>query len=340
MKNFSIVIPVHNEDNYIGGLLESVFQIDYPSNNYEVIVLNDASTDNTAKIVRLFPVVRLIDLKTNVGRYTARKMGAEAALHPHILFIDSRAVVDRAILSVLNGLNEKIVVGTVLSPEKPGLFDTFYIAIRRIVFRKHHNLAKNPIRLTRENFDDHQKGTTVLYVEKETLFKAYETLSAVDMGKNSSDDIRLINTIVQSTDALIHPDVKIIGLSRTSFRTSFLHLMWRGRTFVDYYFHPAKRNFWLVIVLPLLAILALLLVFFLLPIPWAAKLGALFGIDLVITLFLARTMREFKIILFMLPVCVAAFYTGILQGIYLKFSKSLGLAKGKSNMNSSKMEMK
>jgi glycosyltransferase involved in cell wall biosynthesis len=322
MKNFSIVIPVHNEDNYIGGLLESIYRVNYSEKNYEVIVVNDASTDDTAKIVKQFPEVHLISLQANVGRYAARKIGANAAAYPHILFIDSRALVDRNILSVLDTLDEKTVVGTVLSPEKPGPFDTFYMAIRRIVFRKHLALAKNPIRLTRENFDSLQKGTTVLYVERETLFKAYKTLSEVDMGKNSSDDIRLINSIVQSIDGLIHPDVKIVGLSRASSRASFTHLMWRGRTFVDYYFHPSKRKFWLVIVFPLLTLSAILLGMILIPVPGTTKLVALLGLDLIVTLILARTFREFIIILFMLPVCVLAFYTGILQGIYLKLYKT------------------
>ncbi len=327
MKNFSIVIPAHNEENYIGGLLESITKINYPAINFEVIVVNDASTDYTVDAIRKFPEIHLIDLKANVGRYAARKIGAETAAHPHILFVDSRAVVDRNILFVLNALNEKIVVGTVLSPQNPGLFDTFYMAIRRIVFRKHYALARNPIRLTKENFDSLQKGTTVLYVGRETLFKAYETLSTVDMGMNSSDDIRLINTIVQSTDALIHPDVKIIGLSRTSFPAGVLHLIWRGRTFVDYYLHPSKKNFWMVIVFPLLALLAIFLGMILVPFLGITKLVMLLGFDLIITLVLARTFREFAIILFMMPICVIAFYTGIIHGFYLKFYQAMKIGE-------------
>jgi glycosyltransferase involved in cell wall biosynthesis len=323
MKNFSIVIPVRNEDNFIGGLLTSILQINYPREKYEVIVVNDASTDNTARVIQQFPEIHLIDLKTNVGRYAARKIGAEAAVYSNILFIDSRAVADKHILSVLDSLDERIVVGTVATPKKPGLFDTFYTAIRRIVFRKHYALAKKPIQLTKENFDSLAKGTTVLYVEKEILFKAYEILSNADMGKNSSDDIRLINTMVQFTNALIHPDVKITGLSRKSFVDAYLHLIWRGRTFVDYYLYPSKRNFWLVIVLPLLIIIALLVGLVLMPISGISKFSALVGLDLLISLVLARTLRELVIISFMLPICVSAFYTGILHGIYLKFTKAL-----------------
>lgn len=318
MKEFSIVIPIYNEDRYIKELLDSVFQIDYPPDKFEVIVVNDASTDNTAKIIKTFPAVRLIDLQVNGGRYAARKIGAEAAKYPHVLFIDSRALVDRNILTVLDGLNEKIVIGRVLTVEKPGLFDTFYIAIRRIVFRRYFALIANPIRLTKDNFDLFPKGTTVLYVQKETLFKAYEALNTVEIGKDSSDDIRLINAIVRFTDALIHPGVKITGLSRTSFRTSVLHLIWRGGTFVDYYFDPAKRNFWLVIVLPLLALLGILAGIIFIPIMAWLKFVAFLGLDLIITSVLSRTVREFIVILFMLPICVAVFYTGVVRGIYIK----------------------
>lgn len=318
MKLFSIVIPIFNEDQYIRDLLKSIFQIDYPADKFEVIVVNDASTDKTAGIVREFPQVQLIDLQVNVGRYAARKMGAEAAKHPHVLFIDSRALADPKILTVLDQLDEKTVIGRVLTVEKPGLFDTFYIAIRRIVFRKYYALIVNPIRLTKGNFDSLPKGTTVLYVQKETLFKAYEALSRADIGKDSSDDIRLINQLVQFTDAVIHPDVKITGLSRTSFLASVTHLVWRGGTFVDYYFHPAKRNFWLVIILPLLAILGICAVLVWVPVSGASKVAALLGLDLIGTLLLARTLREFFVILFMLPVCAATFYFGVVRGIYLK----------------------
>ena len=327
MKQFSIVIPIFNEDKYIEALLRSIFKVDYPSDKFEVIVVNDASTDNTMEVINKYPAVNLINLKMNVGRYAARKIGAQEAKHSHILFIDSRAVVDSNILNVLNQLDEKIVVGTVLNVEKPGLFDTFYIAIRRIMFRRYYDLIQNPIRLTKDNFDSLPKGTTVLYVQKGIVFKAFEILNKIDIGKDSSDDIRLINTIIQFTDGLIHPDVKITGLSRRSFWISFLHLIWRGGTFADYYFDLKKRNFWLVIFIPLLIIPVLLATFFLAQIAGVIKVAALLGLDLALSIFLARTFREFRIIIFMLPICVSAFYTGIIRGIFHRCRRGIK-AKG------------
>ncbi len=48
------------------------------------------------------------------------------------------------------------------------------------------------------------------------------------------------------------------------------------------------------------------------------KLAAIIGLDLVIALILARSFREFYIILTMLPLCVGTFYVGVVRGIILK----------------------
>jgi 1,2-diacylglycerol 3-beta-glucosyltransferase len=46
----TIMIPAHNEDSVIESTIETVFTLDYP--NYEVIVIDDRSTDNTANVIK------------------------------------------------------------------------------------------------------------------------------------------------------------------------------------------------------------------------------------------------------------------------------------------------
>ena len=46
----SILIPAHNEQEVIGKLLEKTVNLSYPESKLEVIVIDDASTDNTGKI--------------------------------------------------------------------------------------------------------------------------------------------------------------------------------------------------------------------------------------------------------------------------------------------------
>ena len=58
----SILIPARNEERNIGNCLESLCNLDYP--HYEVIVIDDRSTDRTAAIIEEFtrkdPRIRLI----------------------------------------------------------------------------------------------------------------------------------------------------------------------------------------------------------------------------------------------------------------------------------------
>jgi cellulose synthase/poly-beta-1,6-N-acetylglucosamine synthase-like glycosyltransferase len=48
---FSIIIPARNEEDSIGACIESIFKQDYPENLFEVIVIDDHSTDNTSKVI-------------------------------------------------------------------------------------------------------------------------------------------------------------------------------------------------------------------------------------------------------------------------------------------------
>ena len=46
----SILIPAHNEEKVIGKLLQKMTEITYPKDKLEVIVIDDASCDNTGQI--------------------------------------------------------------------------------------------------------------------------------------------------------------------------------------------------------------------------------------------------------------------------------------------------
>ena len=64
--SFTILIPARNETENIGGLLQSIIQQNYPSHLWEVIVIDDFSTDTTPAIVSGFsnqyPNIRLAEL--------------------------------------------------------------------------------------------------------------------------------------------------------------------------------------------------------------------------------------------------------------------------------------
>ena len=73
----SVVIPAHNEEIYLLSCLESIKKQDY-AGEYEVIVVDNASTDNTAQIARDWGAKVVYEGKRSPA--CARQKGAEVAI--------------------------------------------------------------------------------------------------------------------------------------------------------------------------------------------------------------------------------------------------------------------
>ncbi len=86
----SIVVPVFNDADVIASALESCLRQTLTA--VEVIVVDDASTDDTAAIVQRYidrdPRIRLITQPQNASAYQARRVGILAATADHLLFLD------------------------------------------------------------------------------------------------------------------------------------------------------------------------------------------------------------------------------------------------------------
>ncbi len=79
----SIVVPVRNEADYINECLESLFKQNYPADKFEVVVIDDYSTDPTLQLAREFNRTNLLvlDLQQylgNPGEYSPNKKKALA----------------------------------------------------------------------------------------------------------------------------------------------------------------------------------------------------------------------------------------------------------------------
>lgn len=88
----SIIIPVYNVQEYLGACLDSIFNQDIPYYDYEVILVNDGSPDNSESIIleysAKFPNIKYIK-QENGGPSRARNTGLEEASGDYIWFIDS-----------------------------------------------------------------------------------------------------------------------------------------------------------------------------------------------------------------------------------------------------------
>ena len=89
MDLVSIVIPVYNEEAAIGDDLELIRRtMDATGQPYEIIVVNDGSTDRTVEIVSSKPDVKLIHHEQNRGTGAARTTGIRAARGGIIIMTD------------------------------------------------------------------------------------------------------------------------------------------------------------------------------------------------------------------------------------------------------------
>lgn len=85
----SVIIPVYNREDTIHRAITSV--LDQTYTNFELIVVNDGSTDNTLEVVRSFTDERLkiLTQEENRGANAARNLGIKVSSGKYISFLDS-----------------------------------------------------------------------------------------------------------------------------------------------------------------------------------------------------------------------------------------------------------
>ena len=89
----TVIIPVRNRPGEIAACLQSLRRLDYPQDKIEVIVIDDASDDNTPDVVSTFPV-HLIPLKEHRQASFCRNLAAQKAQGEILAFLDSDCVAD------------------------------------------------------------------------------------------------------------------------------------------------------------------------------------------------------------------------------------------------------
>ena len=114
-KFLSIVIPAYNSEKYIEKNL--MFLSRQTSNNFEVIVVDDGSTDNTCEVseacLENFKINhRVIRCEENRGQSVARNIGINYSRGKYILFLDSDDFAENNLVQILerNMFNEPDIV--------------------------------------------------------------------------------------------------------------------------------------------------------------------------------------------------------------------------------------
>jgi len=106
----SIIIPVYNVEEYISRCLDSLINQDLSYNEYEIIVVNDGTPDNSMDIVDQYQkkysnIIR--QDKQNGGVSSARNVGIHAAKGKYLLFVDSDDTIEKNSLNTIYNELEK-----------------------------------------------------------------------------------------------------------------------------------------------------------------------------------------------------------------------------------------
>ena len=119
MKTFlqpqiSVIVPFYNAEQYIRACITGLLSQDYPAEAYEIIMVDNNSTDTSAEIVKQHPRIILLTEKKQ-GAYAARNKGLAAARGALIAFTDPDCVPEKDwlqnIAATLALVNVRVIIG-------------------------------------------------------------------------------------------------------------------------------------------------------------------------------------------------------------------------------------
>ena len=106
MKHLSIIIPAFNAEATINRCLDSVYSLPISEDAFEVIVVDDCSTDHTVDLIRAYekkhPNLILLAQLQNHRQGAARNRGLGVAKGEYIVFLDSDDEIVSGAVSALN----------------------------------------------------------------------------------------------------------------------------------------------------------------------------------------------------------------------------------------------
>lgn len=307
---FSVIVPVHNGAETLDACLTALTGQDYPRELFEVIVVDDGSTDETAQIAKKYSV-RLISLASNQGRIVARNTGAQAARFETLLFNDARVISGPQLLAqVKRRAYQPLMPETDVDEGNRWGCARLFFLLRSRLYAPYYPAATDvrEYMITPENFDAVPKGTGCLVCDRSLWLKSQPTIQ----DRYTSDDTRILRKIVDHRPILRPPSIRVRYRQRASIASVLRHVFQRGPLFADFYLRSGGRYramylmVWTVLGSSLSGILyhpGLLFLF----------VGVLFMGLLMAAVYMGRRWTDIPLVLLYLPPLALSFGLGILK---------------------------
>jgi cellulose synthase/poly-beta-1,6-N-acetylglucosamine synthase-like glycosyltransferase len=150
----SVIIPAHNEEKVIGTLLQRIVELKYPKEKLDVVVINDASTDATEKIIKKFAkqynYIRLMRRHTATTKAAALNEATKHTTGKLIYFFDADYVPNHDFIEKANQafLNPKVgCVQTNIKVSNETTIVSKVVSLERVGSYRVDQLARNILEL-------------------------------------------------------------------------------------------------------------------------------------------------------------------------------------------------
>jgi len=194
--NISVVIAVRNESSNILTLLKQVVSQDYSNTNFETIIIDDHSTDNTLQLINKFKVdapharITIVEAVGN-GKKNAIKEGISNSSAELIVTTDGDCIVKpewlKSIVGFYNSTNCKVILGPVVYENEKSIQDKFF--------------SLDFISLVASGAGSVGVGLPLMGNGANIAFKRDVYYNTVDIGKSkkytSGDDVFLIHNVAK-----------------------------------------------------------------------------------------------------------------------------------------------
>lgn len=328
-KGFSILVPFRNEAENLEALILSIRNINYPQNAFEIIFINDHSTDNSRIIVENFIAtslkfnMQLIDMPIDFfGKKAAISEGLKKANYSLIAQTDADCVVSPNWLKEANEIFEEKNIQLLL-----GFLDYKSKFNALGIFQILENLALQSIAFSSVNFKIPCLANGANFMFRKDAFNQIQN-KRNDLRVASGDDMFVLFAILRTFGAESisfnsNADFKVLSNTAISFRDLiFQKIRWSSKSV---YYDNFFAKFLAVLVLFVNFFTAFLLVFSIFENQYCTITIVVFILKMFLeTLLIIRTAYNFnklKYLLFVLPFSfIYCFYVPIiaLLGLFLK----------------------
>ena len=327
MVKVSIISSLYNAEKYIYGLFLSLRkQEKINKKEFEVIILDDGSTDSTAFTIEKYKYllsdycsVRVIKSKVNKGLGKKRYEGAKAAKGKHIIFVDAKTRPDKDYLFQFVKIAHSTVVGNVYIDKNRSIWDRFNHILRIFIYRPYYGVDFEDVSLNYEQYEKFKAkgGGGALWTKKDYFIRANK---GIHLHRHMNDDSMIIGELSKIEPIIRSSKPKVKYLSRKGFFSNMKHTFLRGPKFVAYYFKRGSRYY--IYILSLIFFLLINILFLILkPKLILIELLLVFIANIVMSVILASNFKDFLSSFLLLPCYLISFSLGVLRGLFIKLAE-------------------